>query len=184
MFVLVAAFVACRKTEVPQPANPVSVSAPAAITPGGPGLMYFGTPYILLNTVHCTQPCGVCHVTTLPDGYMPRTGDPENNEALMNGLVNAEGQLVFSVDLNGVGHMYTDQIEQTQQLPVAMQTEIPHQLVEQACLSSNVPVIPGPVFIPAGNYPVAVPVEGGYSHLQLTGTFMADGAWTWTVALN
>lgn len=186
MFVLVAAFVACRKTEVAAPANPnpVSVSAPAGITPGGPGLMYFGTPIVVYNTVNCAQPCGVCHMTTLPEGYLLRVGDPENNEGVMNGYVNEQGQLVLSVDLYGVGHVYTDQIEQTQQLPVSMTTEVPQQVVEQACLASNVPVFAGPVVIPAGNYPVAVPVEGGYSHLNLAGTHMPDGSWTWTVVLN
>jgi hypothetical protein len=180
---LVAAFAACRKTEVTSPANPVSVVQPQAISTGGGGLMYFGTPYEMLNSIECTTPCGVCHVVYLPDRYIPHVEDPENNEALMNASVNAQGQLVLAVNLNGVGHFYTDEIEQTRQLPVAMQTEIPQQLVQQACLSSNVPMIPGPVFIPAGVYPVAVAMSPLYTRLDLTGTLAPDGNWSWTAAM-
>lgn len=174
-------FSACRKTEPLSP-SPVTATAPAAYITGS-GLMYFGTPYEMLNEITCTQPCGVCHVTYRTPGYFPNTNDPDNNEAIMDVYAD-QNQIVLSVDLHGVGQYYLNEIESTMQLPVARMTTIPQELVDEACNAAGVPRFPHPVVIPAGIYPVNMEEGTISSQLNMEGRLGADGSWSWIFSMN
>ncbi len=182
VLVALTLFSACRKTEIlpPSPASPVT---PAAYL-SGPGLMYFGTPYQMLNEITCTQPCGVCHVSHRAPDYFPNTLDPDNNEGIMDVRVDAENHIVLSVDMDGVGHFYINEIESTQHLPVAVMTTVPQGLADNACDAAGYPHFQSAVIIPAGNYPVSFDEIGVSGRLDMAGTLNADGSWSWIFSMH
>jgi|GEM_PF-3338732 len=174
---LAAGLSSCEKTEIREPAPPAT-SAPLA-APGGPGLMYFGTPYEMLGGIYCTTPCGVCHVVHRAPDYFPDMSNPDNNEAVTDVHLNAQGHLVLSVHLEGVSQFYTGEIEASHHLPVAQPTTIPQSLSDLACDAAGAPRFQS-VMIPAGNYPVQVDPAPQYTKLDMEGALAPDGSWIWT----
>ncbi len=179
VILLVTAVVSCTKTPPPSPSSSQNVSTGPLAYFGGNNhniLYYFGTPF----NDGCRRPCGGCHVTSLQIGYQPNTNDPENNEALAEISVMSNGKLLVSVDLNGVGQYYVNDIITTQHFTVAQALAFPQSVIDQACDRAGVPHWGGPVSMQAGNYNVGVDGSGNTSRFEIEGTYNAASGWTWT----
>jgi hypothetical protein len=170
----------CQKS-TPSPSTALPSSNPQALITMGGGLMYFGTPHDIGNGIGCFQPCGFCHVERRAEDWKSDMNNPDNNEAATDISITTEGHLLLSADLTGVGMYYINDITSTGQFAVAINSEIPHDLADEACDAAGVPHFAGPVTVPAGNYPVLVTAGG--QRFNMEGTYTAGG-WSWEFRLE
>lgn len=177
---LITAVVSCNKTTLPAPTAAAQNENTGPLAYIGARnwntLFYFGTP----TEFGCQAPCGFCHATPWQIGYQPNTNDPNNNEALTEISVSPDGVLLVSVDLNGVGNYYVNDIISSQHFRVAQFTAFPQNVIDDACDDAGIPHWGGPIGIAAGNYPVNVEATGGDIRLEIEGVVDGAGELSWT----